>query len=135
MQEPPTFRFGVRNLMAYTVVCSVAFLAFSLSHRAGSQPMPLKIRVFSDLAILCISLLALGVVGLGPAAFRTCFVWVGKICISLMLGGIVAILTIAGAKAVGLHPNLSLTLGGLSMVASTTASIVMAFGLVAKAAP
>ena len=117
-------RFGVKGIMLYTVVCCVCFGFFSHAKRQGTGAAS---SVIGDLGMLMMCLIAIGVAGLGKEVFRISFIWLGKICMSLVLGLIVTIPTIAFCNGQNMSSQAAILCAAAAMAIGSLIGLLLGF--------
>lgn len=108
--------------MMYTALCCVACGVLFQSNVVSDKKPTLD-----HVAIVVFSLLFLGVAGLGQDAFCQSFEWVGRLCFSLLCGGVTATLVIVYATSVGWDGKQCLNFGALGFAVGTLLTALLLF--------
>lgn len=123
----PKARFGVQGIMLYTMVCCVCFGLFSHSKHLQAESTTQLGPLISDLGMLLMCLIAIGVAGLGEDIFRIAFEWLGKICMSLVMGLIVTIPVIAFCIGQNMSSTATMLCAATGMVAGLLLGLLLGF--------
>jgi len=117
----------MQGILLYTVVCCVCFGLFSHSKQLANGAALQNGRLIGDLGMLMMCLIAIGVAGLGKEVFRVSFIWLGKICMSLVLGLIVTIPTIAFCNGQNMSSQAAIFFATAAMATGSLVGLLLGF--------